>query len=106
MRYTVSAQSSGIVQINETDTVASILQNVAIILATRKGSVPLYRNFGLSQEFVDKPISVAKSMLYAEIKEAVEAYEPRAEIVNISFQEDAAALGRLIPVVEVEIVNE
>lgn len=106
MRYQVSAADLVAIRLSETDTVASVLQNVAIILATRQGTSPLYRQFGLPQKFLDKPIPVAKPMLYAEVKEAVEEFEPRAEVVGITFQEDAAAPGGLIPTVEVEIRNE
>ena len=106
MSYKVTAADISGLQMNVTDTVASVLQNIAVILATRKGDVPLYRDFGLSQEFVDKPIPAARVLLYAEVKEAVEQYEPRAEVIGVTFQEDRSAPGRLIPTVEVEIVNE
>lgn len=106
MSYKVSANDLSSIRLNETDTVTSALQNVAIILATRQGTVPLYRGFGLSQRFVDKPIPIAKPMLYADVKEAVEEYEPRVEVIDITFQEDASVPGRLIPTVEVEIINE
>ena len=59
MRYTVSAASTGTLRFNETDRVASILQNITMILSTRKGSVPLYRDFGLPMDFVDRPAPVA-----------------------------------------------
>lgn len=106
MAYKVTAADLNGLHLNVTDTVASVIQNIAVLLATRKGDVPLYRDFGLSQTFVDKPIPVARVLLYAEIKEAVELYEPRAEVVDITFQEDRSAPGRLIPTVEVEIINE
>ena len=106
MSYKVTAADISGLQMNVTDTVASVLQNIAVILATRKGDVPLYRDFGLSQEFVDKPTPVARVLLYAEVKEAVEQYEPRAEVIGVTFQEDRSAPGRLIPTVEVEIINE
>lgn len=35
--------------------VVEILQNVRTILATRKGSVPLDRDFGLSWQYLDAP---------------------------------------------------
>ena len=106
MSYKVTAADISGLQMNVTDTVASVLQNIAVILATRTGDVPLYRDFGLSQEFVDKPIPAARVLLYAEVKEAVEQYEPRAEVIGVTFQEDRSAPGRLIPTVEVEIINE
>ncbi len=105
MSYIVSTKSLDKITLNETDTVASVLQNVAIILSTRQGSVPGYRNFGLPQQFVDKPVNVAKTMLVAEIHEAIAEFEPRATISNISFETDEDAPGKLIPLLEV-IVNE
>ena len=63
-------------------------------------------SFGLPQKFVDKPLPVAMPMMYSEVKEAVEEYEPRAEVVNVTFAADRNAPGRLIPTVEVNIINE
>lgn len=101
MTYTVTAGES--LTLNETDTVASVLQNVAIILATRRGTCPLYREFGISMDFLDRPMPVAKTLAYAEIKETIEAYEPRASVVGVTFEERADAPGLLIPIVEVNI---
>lgn len=47
-----------------------------------------------------------ENMMYSEVKEAVEEYEPRAEVVNVTFAADRNAPGRLIPTVEVNIINE
>lgn len=103
MSYKVSASGLTSVRLNEVDAVTSVLQNVAIILSTWQGSVPMYRQFGLSRDFLDKPMPVAKPMLYAAVKEAIEEFEPRAEVVNIMFREDASAPGKLIPTVEVNV---
>lgn len=101
MTYTVTAGAA--LTLNETDTVASVLQNVAIILATRRGTCPLYRDFGISMDFLDRPMPVAKTLAYAEIKEAIEAYEPRASVIGVTFEEQADTPGLLIPIVEVNI---
>ena len=100
MSYKVTASDIGAVQLNETDTVRSVLQNIAIILSTRQGTCPLYRGFGLPQKFVDKPLPVAMPMMYSEVNES------RAEVVNVTFAADRNAPGRLIPTVEVNIINE
>lgn len=102
MSYTVRGDLSHI-SLNEIDTINSVLQNVGIILATRKGSVPMYRDFGLSQECLDKPQPVAKAMLLSDIREAVETYEPRAEVVRVYFDTPRDNPGVLIPIVEVDI---
>lgn len=101
MTYSVTAGAA--LTLNETDPVASVLQNVAIILSTRCGSCPLYRDFGISMEFLDRPVPVAKTLAYAEIKEAIEAYELRATVAGVTFSEDANTPGLLIPTVEVNI---
>jgi len=85
-----------------TDPVESVLQNIAVILSTPKGSVPMYRDFGISVDILDRPIPVAKAMMTADIKEAIEQWEPRVTFISVDFMEDELN-GRLIPMVEVEI---
>ncbi len=103
MSYLVNAYQPAALRLNESDTVASVLQNIRIILQTRQGSVPLYREFGLKQQFVDKPIPVAETMMYAEIRDAIDRFEPRAQFIDVTFETDESNPGRLIPTVEVEI---
>ncbi|MCI9668896.1 MAG: GPW/gp25 family protein, partial [Oscillospiraceae bacterium] len=45
---------------------------------------------------------VAKAMMTADIKEAIEQWEPRVTFISVDFMEDELN-GRLIPMVEVEI---
>ena len=99
MSYIVTTENKII--LNEDDRVASILQNVSIIVSTPKGTVPLDREFGISNTFLDKPLPVARVLAISEIREAIERYEPRARVLNISFEHSES--GRLIPKVEVEI---
>ncbi len=106
MSYTVSATDLGNVRFNEIETINSVLQNIAVILSTPKGSVPLYRDFGLDWRHLDRPINVAKVMMISEVREAVERWEPRATVQNVSFSVDPAQPGTLIPTVEVEISLE
>lgn len=106
MSYQVSADGTTKLTLNESDTVRSVLQNIAIILQTPKGSVPMYREFGLPMDFLDRPIPVAKTMMIAKVREAVERWEPRARVVGVSFSGDASDPSILIPEVEVEIEDE
>lgn len=99
----VSSTDLGRLRLKETDTVSSVLQNIAVILATRKGSIPFYREFGLDNSFVDKPMPVAKVLMVAPVREAVETWEPRATVLNVDFKEDPSNPGAIIPTVEVEI---
>ena len=96
----------GAISLNEEDLVKSVLQNIKCILSTRKGTIPLYRNFGLSMEFLDKPVQIARQMLWVDVKEAIEEFEPRAEVVDITYKYDEQDPGKLIPVVEVRIIGD
>lgn len=82
-----------------------VLQNIAMIVSTPQFSVPLDRGFGLAQRFVDKPIHTAQAILVSEVMDAVERYEPRAEVVSVTFEQGKTP-GSLIPVVEVNIIDE
>lgn len=65
-----------------------IVQNVRTILVTRKGSVPLDRDFGLTWEHIDKPISIARSLQQAEIIDAIEQYEPEATVQSVEWDDN------------------
>lgn len=106
MSYTVSATDLKSIQFNEKDTVNAVLQNIAVILSTPMGSVPMYREFGLDWAFLDKPIPVAKVMMVAPVREAIERWEPRATVLDVSFVDDPSQPGGLMPIVEVEISVE
>lgn len=103
MSYTVSASDLSKIQLSESELVNSCLQNVATILSTPYGSIPLYRTFGLQQDFLDKPIPVAKVMMVSRIREAIETWEPRVTVVSVDFSGDVTRPGQLEPIVEVEI---
>lgn len=103
MSYMVSTINLGSIKLNESDPVKSVLQNVAIILSTLRGSVPLYRDFGLPMTFLDRPMAAARPVLIAEIKDAISVYEPRANVTNVFLEGDPSGPGKLVATVEVEI---
>lgn len=54
--YLVSANDLTAISLGEQDTVASVLQNIAVILSTPKGTVPGYREFGIDiSDILDRP---------------------------------------------------
>lgn len=99
MNYIIEVKD--IVDFSPQNEIAEILQNVQTIMATAKGSVPLDRDFGISADYVDKPMAKAKSMLASEIIQAVRKYEPRVTITGISFTESMD--GKLEPRIEVRL---
>ena len=105
MSYIVSALPDELI-LNCSDTVKSVLQNVKCILLTRKGDIPLHREIGLSGNWIDKPMTIAPTLMVADVKEAIEEGEPRAEFVRATFQFDPQIPSRIIPIVEVKIRDE
>lgn len=94
------------ISIDEQDTVKSVVQNIAVLLSTKKGTVPMYREFGLDWRALDKPMPRALQLLRVDIKEAIEEFEPRAQVLSIEFGADASSPGTLISSVEVEILEQ
>ena len=103
MAYTISGQTA-MQSLNESDRTRSILQNISNILRTRQGTVPMFREFGLPMNFMDKPMPAALPTLIIEVREAIEQYEPRAELLSVNFVSNDK--GELFPEVEVNILNE
>lgn len=67
-------------EINPMDEAVEIAQNVAALMATPKGSVPLMRGMGLSLSYQDLPQNVAIRQYEAEMALVLDEYEPRAEM--------------------------
>lgn len=106
MSIQINASNLRNIRFSEPDMVRSVIQNIALILSTRRGSVPLQRDFGLDWSALDKPLPIAKSMLIAQIREAIETWEPRATFVKASFGTDLSSPATFITAVEVEINHE
>jgi hypothetical protein len=83
--------------------VQEIVQNVAMILSTPKGSLPLDREFGTNWHFVDQPTPKAVASIRKDIVQTVSKYEPRARVREIDFTD--SKLNSLIPTVRLEILS-
>lgn len=84
--------------------IEEITQNVQMILATMKGTVPLDRAFGIDGRFLDEPTGVVQARAAAEITSAVNSQEPRARVKKIFFNGDLT--GNFGITVRIEIVEE
>lgn len=104
MSYIIKGHCLTNIDLAPKTTVQEVLQNIAVILSTPQFSVPLDRKLGMLQRFVDKPIQVAQPILISEVMDAVERDEPRAEVLNVTF-ELGKNPGALIPIVEVNIID-
>ena len=90
MSYTVSATDLKKIQFNEEDTVNAVLQNIAVILSTPMGTVPLYRDFGLDVSALDYPLDIAQNLIAVAAIEAIEKWEPRVTVKDLTFQPDTS----------------
>lgn len=104
MAYKVNSADNYSLSLQQDSKVYSVLQNIALLLNTKCGTVPMYRDFGLPMEFVDKPIDVAENMAYVEISDALEEFEPRAKLEDVYFEKTAN--GKMSITVEVSIEDE
>ena len=59
------------------------INQVANILRTRKGEIPFLRNIGLSDEFIDKPITLIKPALINEITEVINDNVKGVELISV-----------------------
>jgi phage baseplate assembly protein W len=84
---------------------AEILQNVRMIIATPEYSCPLDRAFAWNPDILDAPINVAQGRITARLVAALRKYEPRAQVVKVSFQGDGLS-GVLKPAVKVRIADD
>lgn len=107
MIYTIAANEEMKINLAPETLEEEIMQNIKMILSTPQFSVPLDREFGLSQRFVDKPIPIAKTIGIAEVLDAIEKYEPRVEVIEVTFKEspEDGKQGKIIPQVEVRIID-
>ena len=82
--------------------IEEIIQNVQTILTTPIYSVPLDRLFGINPEMLDLPLPIAQARLSAEIVQAVQKFEPRVIVTEVSYSGDGMD-GRLQPTVRLRI---
>lgn len=102
MKTVIRGDAPGALSVKPESKYEEILQNIRVLLSTSKYDIPLARDMGLDTEYLHRPQPAAETLLYQTIADAIEEYEPRAELVSIDFEEDAES-GLVIPVVEVEI---
>lgn len=70
-------------------------RNLNLLYSTRAGTCPGDRSFGLDQSFESCPTNVAQNLFALEVIEKTEAYESRAEVLDITYEQ--AEDGNLTP---------
>lgn len=100
--YMVSAAEERGINFQPANVVEEVLQNVWFILNTLEYDCPLARGMGLSPKFIDRPIETAQALSVADIFDKIEMYEPRAEVLAVSF-ENSHLNGKVYAAVEVKV---
>lgn len=75
--------------------------NLKNLYATKEGTQPLDREFGLNIDFVGDPLPVAKNKFAVEVVRKTAIYEPRVKVTEVTYEEDSTN-GRLIPSIHLE----
>lgn len=74
---------------------ADIDRQVALLLSTVEGSMPLAREFGINMDFVDMPIETAKSLYTAEVTKKIPKFIPCIRVHEVKWAWDYN--GKLTP---------
>lgn len=77
------------------DWLADLDRQLALLLSTRAGTMPLDRAFGLDLNFVDMPQEIAKSLYTAEVTQKVPQLIPAVRVREITW--GRAESGKLTP---------
>ena len=97
----ITMELSRIIDFAPSTTRAEIIQNVRMISTTIKKTIPMAREFGIS-DVLDERIQIARAKLTSEVADAIKRYETRAKLVSIDFSGNATD-GEMNPLVTIEI---
>lgn len=77
---------------------ARLDRQLALLLSTREGSMPLDREFGIKMEFLDRPTEVAKSLYTAEVTKKVAMFIPSVRVREVQWTrgEDGKQIKKVV----------
>ncbi len=68
------------------DKLADLDRQLALLLSTQAGTMPLDREFGIQMNFVDKPPEVVKSLYTAEVTKKVPQFIPWVRVYETAWE--------------------
>ena len=68
------------------DKLADLDRQLALLLSTPAGTMPLDREFGIQMNFVDKPPEVVKSLYTAEVTKKVPQFIPWVRVYETTWE--------------------
>ncbi len=77
---------------------ARLDRQLALLLSTREGSMPLDREFGIKMDFLDRPPEVAKSLYTAEVTKKVAMFIPSVRVREVQWTrgEDGKQIKKVV----------
>ena len=105
MRVKIKPDESIKLTLAPSNTTEEIIQNIYCILKTPIRTVPFYREFGVRNDYLHRPIPASQSAFTAAIVNAISEFEPRAQVTRVTFDIDVNNPGYLIPTVEVTFLE-
>lgn len=103
MTYTISTENKVPLALAQSSEVMDKLQQIAILVSTRKGTCPLYRDFGIPKRFEGKPFNVAENIAMMEISDAISQFVPGVTLIDVRLKFNRTIFGKYSLEVEVEI---
>ena len=85
-----------------------VVQNIAVILASVRGTIPYMRGFGRNRETEGRPMPVVKNMIVSDVFQQISDYEPRAILgeIRVEENEESDELNDILITVVLEGVTE
>ena len=105
MRRTIDTTKPPALSFFPKTTEEEIIQSIYCILATIKGSVPCYRDYGLGNNWLHYPANAVESAYAVAVSQALAFYEPRVRVEKITFIRNPVKPDYLHPVMEVNILE-
>ena len=75
--------------------VEELNRRLTLLMTTRVGTMPMEREFGMTQDFLDNPSESAKAMFTAELTEKVATFIPEVRVDSVEWV--AGEAGSIIP---------
>lgn len=69
----------------QNNALAELDRQLALLLSTQVGTMPLDREFGIQQNYVDKPPEVVKSLYTAEVTKKVPQFIPWVRVYEVTW---------------------
>lgn len=77
------------------DKLAELDRQLALLLSTREGTMPLDRDFGIRMDYLDKPPEVVKSLYTADVTKKVPIFIPWVRVYEVTWSHGDQ--GHIIP---------